>query len=117
MNKYNIDELIISIAESIYPHTSKRIHGKVMNYPNPDANIDDCNKAIDEIAAQMKAFCIDMKTNTCISCIRNLTKWINDNKDIITETARNKYNSKLETAKKWIEEHPIEITDADIIEI
>jgi hypothetical protein len=88
-----------------------------VNYPNPDANIDDCNKVIDEIAAQMKELCINMKTDACISCIRNLTKWINDNNDIITEIARNRYNSKLETAKKWIEEHPAEITDADITEI
>ena len=117
MNRYNIDDLIINIVEAIYPHTSKRVHGKVTNYPNADANIDDCNKAIDEIAAYMKTLCINMKTNACISCIRNLTKWINDNNDIITEITRNKYNSKLETAKKWIEEHPVEITDADITEI
>lgn len=111
-NKYNLDSQIDNLLEIIYPSRKKKVHGTYVNYPSPDVNLDDLNVVIDKIAQEMKERCIDIKTQACIKLVTNLTNWMNNNSEIITEVVRTRYNEMIAKANKWIEEHqPVEIID------
>lgn len=105
-NKYNIDNHIDELLELIYPSQRKKVHGAYVSYPSSDANLDEVNATIDNIAQEMKNRCIDIKTRACINLVINLRKWMNDNSEIITEVAKARYNERINNANKWIEEHP-----------
>lgn len=105
-NKYNIDNHIDELLELIYPSQRKKVHGTYVSYPSSDANLDEVNATIDNIAQEMKNRCVNIKTQACINLVINLRKWMNNNSEIITEAAKARYNERINNANKWIEDHP-----------
>ncbi len=106
LKKYNLDNIIDDLLEIIYPSQRKKVHGTYISYPSSDANLDEVNATIDDIAQEMKNRCINIKTQACIDLVKNLSNWINNNSEIITESAKARYNERINNANKWIEEHP-----------
>lgn len=111
MNKYDIDSYIARIVELIYPSNKRKIRDRYVNYPRHDVNIDDCNKIIDEIANTMKELCVNMKTKACIKYINNISQWLENNKEILSETAIERYRKQIDDANKWLEEHPQDVIE------
>ncbi len=108
---YRITDLLNNVAEEIYPSTTKNYNGKNVNFPIADADIDKIDKAIERACDYMKARCREIKTESCKNYVKNMSRWLENNKDTLSEEIVERYNRTITEANKWVEENKSEMID------
>lgn len=98
MIQFDIVKWAEDFVKATYPVNSK-------GYPDWEANLDELNNDVDEIAKAIKRRYLENKLKATKNFVRNITKWLENNKATLSKEQFDDAKKKLEEANKWLEDY------------